>query len=101
MSGHKTEEKYRQCHVTWGTHAHTNTHKTPSGDIYWVNVQVIIDTEKVHVIHVSAMTMNILHVCVESVFCVLERFRLTSVAANNPVALKVLTNYSHRNIESR
>lgn len=31
-SGHKTEEKYMQCHVTWGTH--TNTHKTQSGEIY-------------------------------------------------------------------
>lgn len=28
MSGHKTEGKYRQCHVTWGTHA--QTHKSLS-----------------------------------------------------------------------
>lgn len=60
----KKQEKYRQCHVTWGTHTQTDTLKSPSGDIYWVNVQVIIVAEKVHVIHFSTVTMNILYVCV-------------------------------------
>lgn len=47
MSGHKTEEKYRQCHVTWGTHTQTHT-KPTTGKIYWTNVQVIIVAENVY-----------------------------------------------------